>query len=408
MEGNNLDKIHQILLRKKKKYKILSVFFRTKARIVKFLPLQNIHFPFLTKTILADPEKELQIFLPRETGAPEYSVGVTRPAVCALCLRDVFIPGNSSFFLTKQKDTIFYEVYPTDPPVNFIYNHTNISFHSNSLAKITNHPTKFHRLDAVYLGGTFSFNYYHFVIELLSKTQFITKIPDYRKLTFILDEDIQKIPNLKTLAEFFLKDLKIIYLEKNFYHGFLKLWFITSPNPTVPNLQQGLRFEPDFTMIDPQSVQYLRDVCLQNYKVEEVKVKPVSKIFIARKSARRKYNEEELLCIAVDYGFQAVYFEDLNIHEQIFLMQNADLVVGSSGAAWTNLIFAKRGGKGLTWLGSVWGSFSVFSTLAKSVGFDLKYIRFESKSAEFHEDYEVDSNVFKDHLSSLLKTGISN
>ena len=109
------------------------------------------------------------------------------------------------------------------------------------------------------------------------------------------------------------------------------------------------------------------------------------------------------MVVAKKFGFAPVYFEDLNIHEQIFLLQNANYVIGSSGAAFTNIIFAKEGSKGLIWLGSVWGEFSSFSTLAKIVGFNLYHYRFQSKTSDFHEDYEIDIKVFETQLKKLLE-----
>src|SRR5699024_2625575 len=102
------------------------------------------------------------------------------------------------------------------------------------------------------------------------------------------------------------------------------------------------------------------------------------------------------------FGFKAVFFEDLNVHEQIYLMQNADFVVGASGAAWTNVIFANPRTKCLTWLGSVWRDFSVFSTLAEIAGADLNYLRYESKSTYFHEDYVIDPELFEEKLKVVL------
>src|SRR5690606_38781135 len=141
------------------------------------------------------------------------------------------------------------------------------------------------------------------------------------------------------------------------------------------------------------------------YKITEVSIIPVTKIFLARRSQFRKYNETELLDIAAAYGFQAVYLEDLNIHEQIFLMQHAEYVIGPSGAAWTNIIFAQPGKtKGLVWLGNVWKDFSAFSTLADFVDFDMYHYRFDYNDATFHSDYELPTSEFKDHLIKLLNT----
>jgi capsular polysaccharide biosynthesis protein len=111
-----------------------------------------------------------------------------------------------------------------------------------------------------------------------------------------------------------------------------------------------------------------------------------------------------LLQVAERYGFQAVYLEDLNMHEQIYLMQNADFVLGPSGAAWTNVIFCPPSKtKGLLWLANVWKDFSVFSTLAELSDFDLYHWRFGDDTLGFHDDYVLDPNEFEQQLIQLLR-----
>ena len=204
------------------------------------------------------------------------------------------------------------------------------------------------------------------------------------------------------LVDFFAKDYKKEYLSNSQLYEFENLWFINTPNPTVPNIYEGEKFEASFTKLSPKSIQYVRDICLQNFNAELVKIKSVKKIFMARKSKFRKYNEPELLKVAEKFGFEAVYFEELNIHEQIYLMQNADFILGASGAAWTNIIFSKPDSRGLTWLGTVWGDFSAFATLAEIVNFDLQYIRHQSTSDFFHEDYQINVSQFEKELEKLL------
>ena len=145
-----------------------------------------------------------------------------------------------------------------------------------------------------------------------------------------------------------------------------------------------------------------KKICLENLDLTKVKTEKVEKVFIARKSQFRKYNEAEIIKVAKDFGFQEVFFEDLNIHEQIFMVQNAKYITGPSGAAWTNLLFADSNAKGLTWLSSVWGDFSVYSTMAKIIGFDLNYYIYPQVTEDFHEDYILNPKIFAQHLKTLL------
>ncbi|WP_407534781.1 glycosyltransferase family 61 protein [Elizabethkingia miricola] len=403
MELNDINRIHKILLWKKKKYRITSLIIKLKARIVDFNPLSKIPADFCQTTIALEKSRINKTYLPQTLGTPKKTIEHSKKEIYAYHLKDIIAIGNSTFFMLPNKNVIYYEKLHDDSRDIYLYNDSNIYFHSHSLAKIKNFPFYEHPDDALYLGGLFTSNYYHFLIEILSKTEYIRQIPNGSSLTIVLDSSIQENKNLKYLADIFLKNYKIVYLKKDLYYSFKNLWFINNPNPTIPNITEGSKYEAGFTKLSPSSIKYLRKICLEAYDETQIFIKPIKRVFIARKSGFRRYNESDLLKVAKKYEFQAVYFEDLSINEQIFIMQNADYILGASGAAWTNLLFALSQSKGLTWLGSVWGDFSVFSTLAKLVDFDLYFLRHESTTTYFHEDYKIQPNVFEHHIKKLLE-----
>lgn len=399
---NDIDKIHKILSAKKIKYKFTSLIVAGKSIVVDFNSIEHVPQRYCTNKIIFDRQRSVLSYLPRNIGEAALTSEHSGSNITFYRLKKILIPGNSNFFLTPDKKQIFYEKIHRDDRAIYLYNDENIQFHSNFLAKIKNFPVKKHKVDAVFFGGTFTGNYYHFLIEILSKTEFLYKIPDYEKMKVVLDISIRDNENLKALADFFLIGMEYVFVDNKYYHKFETLWYISSPNSSIPNVIEGTKFESEFTKISPDSIKYLRNVCLRNFDQQKVKISTASKVFIARRSELRKYNESELLEVANKYGFKAVYFEDLNIHEQIFIIQNADLLIGPSGAAWTNLLFAKEGSKGLTWLAKVWRDFSVFSTLASLVGFDLYTIRYDNEGVDFHQDYKLDVQVFEENLQKLV------
>lgn len=402
MNNHDVNKIHRILIAKRKKYKLLSLIFRQKYLVVDFMSLEKIPVEYCLERKYVERSPKVISYLPKNMDEPAQEVEHEQVGISIYCLKNVAVPGNSSFFLTRDSNKIYYEKIDDDRSI-YLYDDKSIQFHSDFLAKIKNLPLKKYTENAIYLGGTFTTNYYHFLIDILSKVEFLNVIPNYKNLTIVLDISIQENKNLKNLAEFFLKDFDKVYIDNSHYHQFNKLWYISAINPTIPNVVEGTKFEASFTKISPDSISYLRKICLHNFDLKQVNVKSVSKVFIARRSVYRKYNELELLEISKKHGFEPIYFEDLNIHEQIFIMRNADYIIGSSGAAWTNLLFTKENSKGLMWLGTVWGDFSVFSTLAKLVDFTLYTMRYNSQSSSFHEDYVLNTDVFENNLIQLLQ-----
>jgi capsular polysaccharide biosynthesis protein len=255
---------------------------------------------------------------------------------------------------------------------------------------------------ALFLGCNFPTNYYHFLLELVSRIAYIESIPDHKKLPILITEKVLQFESLKKIIEIFFQDYTIIYLNENCAYEVNNLWYITSPNTVLPNVLYGGEFEAKYAKIRPESIDYLRNKSINFFKTDYKTTKIISKIFIKRKSETRSYNQNEIEECALNYGFESIYFEDLSFEEQVFILQNADYVVGPTGAAWTNLIFAKAGAKGLIWAGSNWGNASVFSTLAEIVNFDLNYMFFESKSKNHHENYTLNLQFFEQNLIHLI------
>ncbi|GEM_PF-1420379 len=388
----------------RKKYYIKSFFRKAKRLVTDFLPLDSIPSEYCTERITISDKEESELFLPKTFDTiTQASIKAPKNSIEIFALQNVLCIPNSTYFLDLKKEKIYYEKWHDDDRITYVYNTNNLLQHSMTLAKVKNYKEVYYDEEAIFMGGTFTFNYYHFLVDILSKVEYFKHIPDAKNKLIIIDEDVQKVENLKDLLMFFLKDYKIIFLshEKNYYR-FKKLWHITSNNYAVPNIMPGMTYEAGFTKLSKSSLQYLRKTAFDNLDLAKVRIQPVKRIFISRRSQYRKYNEEEILALVQKHGFEEVFFEDLNIHEQIYLVNNAEYIIGPSGAAWTNVLFANAGAKGLSWFSSVWGDFAIFSTLAKQAGFDLYFYIYPQDYEGFHEDYRLDPEVFSQYLDQLL------
>jgi capsular polysaccharide biosynthesis protein len=58
---------------------------------------------------------------------------------------------------------------------------------------------------------------------------------------------------------------------------------------------------------------------------------------------RRCVNEDRLVEMLKDYGFEEVFCEDLNMEEKIGLFRNAEFVIGPIGGGLSNVLFCKPG-----------------------------------------------------------------
>lgn len=88
------------------------------------------------------------------------------------------------------------------------------------------------------------------------------------------------------------------------------------------------------------------------------------RIFLTRKSTKKRhYNESEVWGVLKEYGFEVVAPETYTFCEQMALFNNADYIVGGSGAAFTNLLFCHSGCKVICFR-SIRNYSPIFSTIA--------------------------------------------
>ena len=68
-------------------------------------------------------------------------------------------------------------------------------------------------------------------------------------------------------------------------------------------------------------------------------------------------------------------------------MANAELIVGPTGAAWANIIFAKPEAKALCWMAEEWGDLSCFSNLSSTLNIDMQYLTYTAGTSDSRELY---------------------
>ena len=385
---------------KKQIYNIKFIFKKRNKIIADFKDLDSIEF--IQKIEIQKKQTGISYF-PKKTGAKVQSEKVILNDLSAYNLKDKSVLLNSNAIYSLANNTLYYEKWHNESENAFcVYNSQDIICHNQNKVKFKYQASSNKFEEALFLGCIFPKSYFHFFLEIASRSAYIESIPNSNKFPILLSNKVLRIESLKKIIEIFFKDYQVVYLDDNYLYEVQNLWYITSPNTVLPNIRLGHKFEAKHTKLRPESIYYLREKCVNFFNSKNTTKETFSKIFIKRKSEIRTYNQDEIEKCALNHGFKSIYFEDLNFEEQIETLQNADYVAGPTGAAWTNLIFAKSGAKGLIWAGSNWGNSSMFSTIAEIVNFDLNYIIFESRSAKYHEDFTLDVDVFEQNLIKLL------
>lgn len=299
-------------------------------------------------------------------------------------------------------------------PHYYYTNRSHILFNSDGISFINNDIALFKMYDeeklskGIALVGLGSFNWYHWLIEILPAAMLAGKLnPLYSDYNFLVPIEYEKYQSYRESLDIFLGGRNVtLLLPKKQYHV-ENLIFIDSPVHGPFNLNHG--FWPKITDYK-QNAEVLiefRQKIINALLIAEAK--PNGLYFVARGNSRRGYNQDELIAVAQSMGLTVVYPEQLSFREQVQLFNSAKLIVGASGGAWANILFCQANSIGLTWIFHEFNGFCVYSNLANIVGCKLLYLfikgaePLKSTGVAYNMPYHVDLDIFKNTLQALVK-----
>lgn len=256
----------------------------------------------------------------------------------------------------------------------------------------------------IFLGGNGAFNYYHWLIEIAPKLEFVDKLPDsYGDFPLLVSHAVLDIPSFSSILSKFCSNRRVIGLDENLSYEVEQLVYIGTPNNLPFNLRAGRTSEIGHTLIHPESINFIRDKCLTSDVLGVDNTHYPKKVFLKRNQERRRYNQEEVERYLNERGFESVFMEDLTFDQQVRVMQNAEWIVGPTGAAWANLVFCKPHTNALCWMADELADFSAFSTIAGHVNVSLRYITYttglHSTADLYYADYKIDLMAIDNYIS---------
>jgi len=287
------------------------------------------------------------------------------------------------------------------------YSSGHVIMHDKESALVRNMQVA-HLQQGIFLGGNGVSNYYHWMIEILPKLQYLNEIDQcgYAGFPLLVSEDVDHIKTFREALNYIAKDRPIAVLDRDKTYFVDKLVYINAPNSLPFNLRQNEKMRVADFLTKPASIKYLRNRLFTNVDLPPPSAKGSHRIFFARRNERRSYNQQEIFEIFRQQGFQKVFMEELSLKEQISLISNAEVIAGPTGAAWTNMIFCREGAKCLCWMADGYGDFSAFSNLARAVGADMRNVTFktDAKSVKelYNRKYFLEAKKIQKELDILL------
>lgn len=194
--------------------------------------------------------------------------------------------------------------------------------------------------------GVASLNYYHWMIDILSRIEYINHFPELMDVPLLVDEDALVRKTYREALEMFdTLHHPIISVERNKGYMVEKLFYFSPCTFSgVYPIRGGLR-ERSFDALsysrNKESIEHFRK-CAKSL-MDNHEYTTNTKLFIDRgKSPSRLTNEREAMELAERYGFSRFNPGEYSLKEQISIISQAKIVIGDEGAAFTNSIWGNN------------------------------------------------------------------
>ena len=372
---------------KKIQIAIYNFIYKKKISVLK---IEDIHK--LEKLKELEPQLKFNSFEQKSLNQENKFKTLTIPSLNIFSIENPIININSSAIVKNGK--IYYERINT----NERFNEGNIKYHNKTYAVA---DISFDEIieEGFFLGGNGCWNWYHYIIEILPKVLLIENI---NCKTILISDDICNYPTMKQALEALINEkhytIKLLNRKQNF--KVKKLFFINEINKiefnkldsNIKNLDTGYHRE--------NYLYNLRNKLINKY-IEDNKSQE-KKIFLWRENTHRiAQNQNDVLQYLEKKGFKKIDPAKLNLKQQIEIFNSADIIIGTTGAAWTNLIFCKKNAKAIIFSPYYFNDFNAFSNLAQIFNIDLTYSYYSGNKLD-HSESNFRINL--EDIKSILKS----
>ncbi len=253
----------------------------------------------------------------------------------------------------------------------------------------------------IHLLSEHSSNYYHFMFEILPKFIIISDLVDKNEklssMNFIVLLD-ENCPHkfVEILKYFSTINYEIKFISRHNILTCHKLLFCTDLWTSLDNTKFLSDIINDF-FVDKYALELIKNKC----KLE--KIEPFRKVYFQRKNTQARYlsNTKELEILLNELDFEFILPENLSFQEQINLMNECKVMIGVSGAAFSNILFMQKNTNAIIFSpDTIATNYYVFQSMADVTNVKLTHILTKNN---FYDNIHTNSSIDINEVSSFLK-----
>lgn len=264
---------------------------------------------------------------------------IDRPEIYIAEIMNATVIGDNHFILKDNYCIYDIPYYPHASDFNLKYGSVKKINRSSIEIVFVRSKTIIHK--AISIVGHASNNYYHFMIDLLSRLYYIDQNEEYDDYDLVVDKRAyEKYKNI--IDTYNIKKRKIIVAKKDTAYSINQLIF---PSQVSFNKIYSKNLEKNIfngNIYDAEPFQKFKETIFKSLKI--TLENRTRKIFISRKDSVRNnlVNEDEIAEIFIENGFEIIVPSEYSFVEQVKIFSTTNVLAGAEGAAFTNMLFMPK------------------------------------------------------------------
>lgn len=337
------------------------------------------------------PKKKGYVILPEENTVPSKKIDKDVCEIGYNYIEEAVIVSDSGLVVTS--DGIYRQRFSAIRSYEKVNNRNSLILQTSTnygLVQLVSESTFMDK--GVFIGGNWPHNWYHWMIEILSKVVLYDQIDDkYKDYPILISDMVEKSKNHLDVFQILFPNAEFKVLNKGAFYNIKELIFLDSLTPTFHDHKTAWTYEPlDYNFYWGLMNEF-RSRLLSRFGSN--KKETPKRIYLSRKRKGRGFNEEELLERIEEFGFTKIYLEDRSLQDQYTLFNQAEIIMGPTGASWTNIMFCQSHAKGLLWAPDNARGAVTYSNLAELSKMKLVHYYYPTQAEDWKKYILADEDV---------------